>query len=498
MPRHFTFIETQRLTDAQYLEVVKPRKGVVGEVANEDGTFGVLDGSSLFSHYLRRVTVGNRADGLIECRQEVEVTSSLPLIGGLIVRGLRGRLASISAVIDAPPWLPPDGLPEQNLKELIRLFSLSIAVAYFTTLMGQTLTFAAKEFGSSVHAQANALFASRLDIFIALPILLLTKKYGRNVTLKVMVVAGALLSALTALVPSLLLLTLLQVFAKATTAVAGILITILAAEKVPSRARAWSLAVLLIGSALGAGSCDVLLPIAGFSANSWRILYAIALPFGIVGYLASRHLSDSERYSVVVDRRINFRAIDPKRLTVASLAAFLTNAFLIPSTQFRNEYLRNSRHFSAAAIGIFVILTNIPGALGLAVGGRFAETKGRRVVAVLGIIIGGGGLALGFLTTGASLWIWTIIGSACITAVVPSLGVYQTELFDTSSRSLGGGLVTLAARIGSILGIYFVGFYGQSHPLGNSLALLFIPMLLLIPLLIFFFPETKGLALEDI
>ncbi|MDA8276710.1 MAG: hypothetical protein M0Z45_00700 [Actinomycetota bacterium] len=498
MPRHFRFVETIPLTDSQFAELSKPRRGVVREVANGDGTFSIVDDDSLFSSYLRKVTVEKSLDGTLECRQEIEVESSIPLIGDLIVRGLRGRLLSIASTIDSPPWLPPDALPERNLKELIRLFFLSIAVAYFTTLMGQTLTFAAREFGSSVHAQANALFASRLDIFVALPILMLTKRFGRNVTLRAMVVAGALLSASTALAPSLLALTTLQVFAKASTAVAGILVTILAAEKVPSRARAWSLAVLLIGTALGAGSCDVLLPIAGISNTSWRILYAISLPFGIIGYFAVRNLTDSQRYSVIVDRRIDFRAIDPKRLAIASMAAFLTNAFLIPSTQFRNEYLRNSRHFSAAAIGLFVILTNIPGALGLAIGGRFAETKGRRVVAILGIVVGGGGLALGFLTTGVSLWIWTIIGSACITAVVPSLGVYQTELFDTSSRSLGGGLVTLAARIGSILGIFFVGFYGQSHPLGNSLALLFIPMLLLIPILIFFFPETKGLELEEI
>lgn len=498
MSRHFRFVETVTLSKSEYVDLSKPRRGFVREVSNNDGTFRLSDDTSLFSCYRRSLTTVEIDNDNLECVQEIEVGSAIPLVGSLLVRGLRSRLTSFSTTIDPPSWLPPDALSERNLKELFRLFFLAIAVAYFTTLMGQTLTFAAKEFGSSVHAQANALFASRLDIFIALPILLLTKRFGRDGTIRAMVIVGAVLSALTSLVPSLLTLTVLQVFAKATTAVSGILITILAAEKVPPRARAWSLAVLLIGSALGAGSCDVLLPIAGISTTSWRILYALSLPFGLVGYLAARRLSDSERFTVIVDRRIDFRSINPGRLAIASAAAFLTNAFLIPSTQFRNEYLRSDRHFSAAAIGLFVILTNIPGAIGLAIGGRFAETKGRRLVAILGIVVGGGGLALGFLTSGLSLWIWTIVGSAFITAVVPSLGVYQTELFDTTSRSLGGGLVTLAARIGSILGIYFVGFYGQSHPLGDSLALLFLPMLLLIPLLIFVFPETKGLVLEEI
>ncbi len=498
MSRHFTFVERATLTKTAFEEISSPRKGMVNEIANGERGFSLEKKTSLFSSYLRQLAVEDEVDEMVICLQRVEVSSSIPILGNLIIRGLRSRLSSFSSTIYAPSWLPPDGLPEDSLKELFRLFLLSIAVAYFTTLMGQTLTFSAKEFGSTIHSQANALFFSRLDIFIALPILLLTKRYGRDGTLRAMVVIGALLSTLTALAPSLLTLTLLQVFAKATTAVAGILVTILAAEKVPSRARAWSLAVLLIGSALGAGSCDVLLPIAGLSLYSWRILYAVSIIFGALGFLAVRNLSDSERFSLVVDRRITLRSISKGRLLIASCAAFLTNAFLIPSTQFRNEYLRQGRHFNATEIGIFVILTNIPGAIGLGIGGRFAETKGRRVVAIFGIVVGGGGLALGFLTTGASLWLWTIVGSAAITAVVPSLGVYQTELFDTSSRSMGGGLVTLAARVGSILGIYFVGFYGQSHPLGNSLALLFLPMLLLIPLLIFFFPETKGLTLEEI
>ncbi|KJF17874.1 MFS transporter [Acidithrix ferrooxidans] len=501
MSRKVVLSDEFELSKEEFEAILTPRRGLVAELEQGYGYF--VGDSGLAIDYERRLEVAIEAESdLYRVRQKVSYRVSLLGFGSLVARSIRKPLRSKNPDIKMPIWLPPDPIDADVAKGLIRLLFISITVAYFATLLGQTLTFSAKEFASSVRVQASILFFSRFDIVFGFAFLLFVPRAGRIRVIRIALVVGTIFTVASALSPSILWLGVFQVLAKGTTAAIAVLITILASEAVAKRQRAWALALLIIGTAIGAGLCDLLLPIAGISNYSWRVLYLISLPLGIFGVAVSYSIADryfnrvaSSSDEVVVRPRAS---MSRSKLILASVAAFLTNFYLIPTTQFRNEYLRTQRHFSASAIGLFVVLTNIPGSIGLAIGGRLAETKGRRIVASAAIVIGGGGLALGFVSSGIGLWVWTILGSALVTAVVPSLGVYQTELFSPASRSLGGGIVTVASRVGSVLGIAFVGYFATSISIGTSVALLFFGMVLLVPILFLFFPETKGLVLDEI
>src|SRR3546814_15701433 len=77
-----------------------------------------------------------------------------------------------------------------------------------------------------------------------------------------------------------------------------------------------------------------------------------------------------------------------------------------PDTRFPYTALFRSdeRGFSAARISMFSILTTTPGGIGVLIGGRLADTRGRRVVGAVGIA-GGVGLTVAMvLASGWSMW----------------------------------------------------------------------------------------------
>ncbi|NNN18995.1 MAG: MFS transporter [Acidimicrobiaceae bacterium] len=162
--------------------------------------------------------------------------------------------------------------------------------------------------------------------------------------------------------------------------------------------------------------------------------------------------------------------------------------------------MSHDRGFSATSISAFTILTAAPGAIGLAVGGRMSETRGRKLVSAAALVVGTGGLMLGFLSHGASIWIWALIGSIVAPATLPALGVYLTELFPTKYRGTANGIIGLWARLGSIVGVVTVGYLGSTlyNNVGTPLAMMGAGPLLLAIIVLWKFPETKGLDLETI
>src|SRR3546814_14518455 len=83
---------------------------------------------------------------------------------------------------------------------------------------------------------------------------------------------------------------------------------------------------------------------------------------------------------------------------------------------------------------MFSILTNTPGGIGVLIGGRLADTRGRRVVGAIGIA-GGVGLTVAMvLASGWSMWGLSLLGAVIGAVTIPALGVYGPELFPTSLR----------------------------------------------------------------
>ena len=163
---------------------------------------------------------------------------------------------------------------------------------------------------------------------------------------------------------------------------------------------------------------------------------------------SARHLPESRRYEAVHDDVP--MAGHGRRFWLLAASAFLLQLFTAPASQLMNEFLRDEEGFSALRITAFSILTNTPGGIGLVVGGRLADTRGRRLVGAFGVITGTLLTVAMVLLGGWPMWGLSVAGAICGAMVVPALGVYGPELFPTSLRGRANGAISILGVTGSV------------------------------------------------
>jgi MFS family permease len=476
--------------------VTAPRRGLVSERPAGDGVFEMERGP--FHHYRRTVEVG-AADGagLVPVRQVVEYRTAIPYWSWLFAWPLRRTLKRVGRPRRLPWWAPPDVLDSEGSTALACLAALSIVAGYLGVLLSQTITFAAAEFGAGKSAQGVALASVRVDILIALPLVVMADRVGRRRILVMATAGAAALTALTALAPSLVWMMVSQVPARGLATAAAIAVAVIAAEEMPAGSRAYAVSILTMAAALGAGACVMLLFLADIDPRGWRLLFLIGAVGVPLTFAIARQLPESRRFRV--SHAEVGMAGHGRRFWLLAASAFLLALFTSPASQFQNEFLREELGYSASRISLFILLTNTPGAIGIVVGGRLADIKGRRIVGALAVVGGVGATVLMYLSTGWPLWAWSVTGAIIGAATVPALGVYGPELFPTSLRVRANGIISVVGRLGSIVGLVVAGHLAdRAGRLGPAMAALTIGPLLLVALVVFAYPETAHRELEEL
>lgn len=474
-------------------DVLRPRDGFVKEAARGDGRYDAVDGP--VSSYERRVTVTDHGDGRAHVRQEVEFRLAIPYFGWLFVhasRRLLGRLGPGSM----PWWAPPDRVDAHTATTIGGICLLSWVAGYMGTILTQTITFAAEEFGSGQGAQGVALAAVRADFLITVALVGLADKRGRRAVLLGTAIVACVLTATGALAPSLAWLAGSQVLARGFVTAAGIVIAIVAVEEMPAGSRAYAVSLLALAAAGGAGMCVMLLRLCDVAPWGWRLLYLVPLLGVPVVRHVGRGLPESRRFRAPhAQAGVSGHG---NRLWLLAVSAFLLAVFVTPASQFQNEYLRTERGYTGGTISLFTILTGTPGFIGIVAGGRLAE-HGRRLVGAVAIVVGVGSTLLVYLSTGWPIWAWSLLGSILGAAAVPALGVYGPELFPTGLRGKANGLISGAGRVGSVIGLVAVGWFAdRTGRLSSGLSVLALGPALLALLVLVAYPETAHRELEDL
>jgi MFS family permease len=396
-----------------------------------------------------------------------------------------------------PWWFPPERPDEQGAMVLGLLATLSLIVGYHGTLLGQTMTFVADEFGDSTTAQGVALSAVRIGGLMAIGLGALADRRGRRRLLLAALLLAIGATVAGGLAPDLVTLTVSQTVARGSALAAGLLVAVVAAEEMPKGARAYAAGLIGMASAMGAGMALCLLPIADLGDRAWRVLYLFPLAFLPLLARYGRRLPESRRYA----RPHRSVGIGGHRSQLVLLAAvgFLLNVFIAPQTQFRNEYLRDERGLSAAAVSLFALLTSAPGAIGIVVGGRQADVRGRKVVGAVAAAGGAVLLASSFALAGAPMWLAATLGTMVMAPLDPIVRVYGPELFPTSLRARAAGIVSTTAMVGSAVGLLAAGALADVFgSFGPTMALLALAPLATGVLVRLRFPETARRELEDL
>jgi MFS family permease len=481
--------------DERLEAILRPKDGVVLERQLDAGRYEAAGGP--FETYRRTVTVTANDDRTASVEQVVEFTLALLWFSWVVTPLFRAHLRRLQEPAKPPWWAPVDRIDPPAARGLGSLGSVAVIIGYVLFLLPQTITFAAQEFHANKAAQSDVLASTRADIVFVILLVALADRRGRQRLLLISTGGSAVLSLAGAFVPSLPWLAATQIGASGFGSAAVVLIAIMAAESMPRSSRAYSLSLLTVAGSVGSGAVLGLLFVADFSPGSWRVLYAIGvlgLPM-VIGI--GRRLPESPRY--LAPHHDAPLAGHGRRLWILAAAGLLINLFIAPSSEFLNDFLRHERHYNAASISLFVAVTSIPGGIGLMVGGRMAETRGRRWVAAIGVLGGVGITVIEFLTRSGLMWAASAVSTMFAAAIVPAFGIYGPELFPTGLRGRANALIQGFSRIGSVIGLMIVGRLADHlGSYGPAMALVALGPLGLIVLILVAFPETAHLELEEL
>jgi len=377
---------------------------------------------------------------------------------------------------------------------------VQVVDGYLGTVISQTVTFAADEFGRGDTAQGVTLAVVRLGVLVSLGVVMLADRQGRRKLLLNAASAAIICTALGSIAPNLWFLGGSQLFARGLTTGLGILIGVYAAEELPKGSRAYGLSLLALAAALGAGVAVWILPVADLHEGGWRLLYLVpilSLP-GLV--FVGRRLPETRRYAAkqLAKRESNDSSIDLSKLALLAMVAFLFLIFAAPASQFQNDFLKDHRGFTASGISLYTVLTTTPAGIGIFFAGRLADTRGRRSVGSLGLLCGTIFIVLSYHTAGIVMWSTHLVGVVSGSLSV-ALGVYGPELFSTQHRAKANGLIVTLGVAGSAIGLIMVGFLADHFgSYGNAFSIAAVGPLLAAALVMWKFPETAKTELEDL
>ena len=431
-------------------------------------------------------------------------------------RELRYAAARVTAAVDgAPPPDPPGRtmlLPPVRFTsdQTARLAAISVAAAAASfcgalfTQYGDAVT---DTFSRSDSDLGWALAISRIGVLVALVAASLSDRFDRRRTLLICVIGAAAANALTALAPSFTVFTIAQLFTRAFVQAVLVIAGLAAIEDAPEGARAFALSMFGLAFGLGFSLSVVLLPLADLGDDSWRIAFAVSALVVLVVPTLRVHLQETQRYERIESRDVQRGRVrevfDRKygsRFLLLGLAGFLTNVFAAPSSQLTNRYLHREHDFLNSEIALFRTVTaGIPGILGVVLGGRLAESRGRRPVTIVGLVVAAAFQMTFFLTGGWLLWIAPTIAIVAALAGGLALGALDTELFPTEVRGTSNGFLLVCGVAGSAVGLVVAtSLKGAVGGLGPAIALCGVAPLVAAFLIVPRLPETADRRLDDI
>jgi MFS family permease len=393
-------------------------------------------------------------------------------------------------------------MPLRGERRVLWLLALaSIPFAFVNTLFTQTVSFATDDFGRTDSAIGFGAAIVRWGVIIVPPIALFADRIGRRTVLVTAAWAAPLVAASGAFAPNYEWLVVSQLLARPLALIINVMILVILTEEMSRETRAQSIGLVAIASSVGAGVAVVALPLADTSDSGWRWLYLLSLIWLPVAFVLQRQLHETQRFTIAqrLTEAVAIARVSRSRLITQIAAAFLISVFIASASVYFVNYLRDERNYDALMVSVFTIVTALPAGLGLIIGGRLADQRGRRLVGAFSLAIGTLLVVVAFATAGPTMWISQLIGGFFLGISYPALGVYRGEMFPTAHRSAGAAMVTACGLIGGSLGLIAAGqLLERGWSYGEVMAALALAPISVMVIVLTKFPETVHRELEDI
>ena len=374
---------------------------------------------------------------------------------------------------------------------------VAFIAGYGGAQMAHTLPYARLSLGLTEGNMSLVFAIVRAVSLTAVGFSIVADRKGRKDPLIIAFGLMSLGSLLTAFVPATAAYVIAQSVVRVSVVAIAAIGMVLLAEELSPEIRGYGMGLYGLAGSLGVGTGLLLLPIAERADSAWRILFAIA-GLGLLAIpMLMRYLPESRAYrpgkpiSFVSALRLGLG----KHFWPIAGVSFFVSAFSAPAFDFVLERLINDLAWEASAARFLLIAASGLGALGLLIGGRMADKKGRRPTALIALALGlVGGVGFYLLDSGWFLAASIFVATMGATMLTPALGAMRAELFPTRVRATSAAWVTNVAILGSISGFLVGGVLIDRIGLPKTVASLGAGLLISMALILTL-PETKGMDL---
>jgi MFS family permease len=390
------------------------------------------------------------------------------------------------------------GFTARDRRAIFLMVLVAFVAGYGGAQLGHVNVFVRLSYDLTEGGMFSIFGITRLISLLGVGFAIVADRRGRRIPFLVVFALLPLANLATAFAPGVMSFTAAQSVARIAVVTIAALAVVILAEELSPGVRALGLGVYALAHQMGTGTGLILLPIAEQSDGSWRVLFALTGLGLLVVPLVARFLHESRAY-VHHQKKVTFaqalRAGLWNHFWPLAGMAFFVAAFAAPAIDFVLERMIDDLGWDAGAARFLLIVFSGAGAVGLLVGGRLADSLGRRPTTVLALAMGLVGGVLFY--TQSSGWILApaiFVASFGISMLTPAFAAHRSELFPTRVRASAAGWVTNAGILGSIAGftagalvVDTIGLSATIMWLGGGVV---IAMLLVLRL-----PETKGLDL---
>jgi MFS family permease len=269
------------------------------------------------------------------------------------------------------------------------------------------------------------------------------------------------------------------------------------AEHLAPHVRAYGVAIYGAAGSFGAAIAIVGLPLA---ERDWRLPYALTLLGLLLLPVLVRRLEESPLVGTIEPKSSVLQglaaATSLRWFYLAGIAGLFPSAFLAVGLAFTTERMVGDLGMSTGTAILVTLGGGTIGGVGFFLGGRLADSWGRRPTTILALVaILAGGLGIYHFEETWMLVASIVVSSFGSFAYVPAASTHRAELFPTESRATAAASLHWIGTVGSAIGLGLGRFLIEGLGLTGTLDVLGIGVLVAV-VLTMFLPETRGKTLD--
>ncbi len=331
-------------------------------------------------------------------------------------------------------------------------------------------------------------------------------RWGRRKIMTITIAGYTISTFLTGLSPNVYWFAFFQFMGRIFLIGEWVVSTVYAAEEFPARKRGMVIGVLQAFSSLGSVLCAGLTPLLLQTTFGWRSVYFVGIVPLCLLAVARRSLKETRRFQEQVGVQSKPRPMawvfkTPYRKRVLQMGAiwFMTYACSNTAVSFWKEFAVNERGLTDSDVGVTLTIASLAAMPLVFFAGKLLDVIGRRPGAL--VIFSSTAAGVFFAYYAHSQWaltFWLAVAIFGVSAVLPVLNAYTTELFPTDLR--GDAFAwsnNLLGRAGYVFSPLIIGAAAEIWSWGAAIRpTAFFPLVALV-LIYWLLPETMNKELEE-